>query len=142
MRCQLCGREAKIVQKFDCDGLEKVVVYCEKCARKVLNDARGIYKPGLILMVKHSELVQDSILSYNFDHYGSHVNAFVMMPVVVQTMLFKSEEDSDDLSRKEMYRREIAILKEKLKKAVEMEDYKTASLIKRRIQKLEEILKK
>ena len=141
MKCQLCGRDAKIVQKFDCDGIEKTVAYCERCAKKVIRDAKEIYKPGLILMVKHSELVQDSILSYKFEHYGSHVNSFVMMPVIVQTMLFKVE-DTDDWSRKEMYRREIAILKEKLKRAVEKEDYKTASLIKRRIQKLEEILNK
>jgi len=34
------------------------------------------------------------------------------------------------------------VLKERLRRAVEREDYKAASLIKRRIQRLEEILKK
>ncbi len=142
MKCQICGREAEVVQKFDCDGVEKMVAFCKRCFSRVLREAPSVYKAGLVLMAKHAEIVQDSLLSYSPELYGSHVNVFVAMPVAVQTMLFLKDEDSEDRATKELYKRELVVLKERLRRAVEREDYKAASLIKRRIQRLEEILKK
>ncbi len=141
MRCQRCGDKADLIQKFDCDGVEKTVSLCKRCAREVLKNGSRIYKPGLVIMAKHSELVQDTILSYTPDLYGNHLNVFIAMPVAVQTMLFERDEDSEDRSMKEIYKRELVILKDRLRRAVANEDYRTASMIKRRIQRLEEILK-
>ncbi len=141
MKCQKCGGKADFFQRFDCDGVEKTVSLCKKCAREILEDGSKIYKPGLIIMAKHSELVQDTILSYTPDLYGNHLNAFIAMPVAVQTMLFERDGDSEERSLKEIYKRELVILKDRLRRAVAKEDYRTASMIKRRIQRLEEILK-
>ncbi len=141
MRCQRCGGEADFVQRFDCDGVEKAISYCKKCLRDVLRTGARIYKPGLILMAKHSELVQDTILSYSPKLYGNHLNVFIAMPVAVQTMLFERDNESEGRSMKEIYKRELVVLKDRLKRAIAKEDYHMASVIKRRIQRLEEILK-
>ncbi len=142
MRCQICGKEIDSFYVVDSDGVEKIVAYCDECKKRVLNEALPVDERGLTLMVAHANLVQDSAISSKVSPSGGRYEIFVRMPVVVLSVLFREDEGSEDRRRKELYLREVTLLQKRLEKAVENENYREASRLKRKIQQIKRILEK
>ena len=142
MKCQICGKEIDSYYKVDCDGVEKIVAYCDDCKRKVLREALHVNDKGLALMAAHANLVQDSVISDRVSSSGGKYDIFVRMPVVVLSVLFESDDRLEERKIKELYLREVTLLQKKLEKAVESENYREASRIKRKIIQIKKILEK
>ncbi|AEH50924.1 UvrB/UvrC motif-containing protein [Pseudothermotoga thermarum] len=137
MSCSSCGGSADKVYKFLSDGMVKEVSYCSKCLKKVLVGSEEFSKSGLRYLASHSEIVQDSDLGeISVDLVPTDI-IFSIAPVAVLRILFDKGQNFNDLEEKEVFRRRIFLLRYKLNKALENEDYKTANKLKNQIAAIE-----
>ncbi len=142
MKCQVCGNEADHVYEVWSDGVKKTVAFCNRCEAVVLRDGGKLSHAGLQILLAHSSIVQESVISHKLTIGGDRSEVFVRMPVAVLRVLFERDQSTDAMAIKEVYERRMFLLQKKLEKAVKNEDYKQASRIKKQIQKIKEILEK
>lgn len=140
MRCQRCGKEAEYVYKFSSDGLPKTASYCKKCLVKTIKNGNEVSLSGLRMLVAHAAIVQEAAITRNFEIGGNYTDVFIRMPVAVLRILFKKDRESDKRITKEIYERHMYLLKKRLIRAVESEDYKKAIKIKEEIRKLQHMM--
>ncbi len=140
MKCQKCGKDAEFVYRFDSDGLPKTVAYCRKCLKSVLKEGNEISLAGLRMLVAHATIVQEASITRRLEIGGNYTDVFIRMPVAVLRILFKKDRETDRRVTKEIYERHMYLLKRRLDKAVESEDYKKASEIKEEIQKIQHMM--
>ena len=140
MKCQKCGKDAEFVYRFDSDGLPKTVAYCRKCLKSVLKEGNEISLAGLRMLVAHATIVQEASITRRLEIGGNYTDVFIRMPVAVLRILFKKDREMDRRVTKEIYERHMYLLKRRLDKAVESEDYKKASEIKEEIQKIQHMM--
>ncbi|MCD6449814.1 MAG: UvrB/UvrC motif-containing protein [Thermotogaceae bacterium] len=140
MRCQRCGKEAEYVYKFHSDGIPKAAAYCKECLIETIKQGNEVSISGLKMLTAHATIVQEAAVTRKFEIGGEHSDVFIKMPVAVLRILFKKDKETDKRITKEIYERHIYLLKKRLDKAVENEDYKKASKIKEEIQKILHIM--
>jgi len=140
VKCQRCGKNAELVYKFDSDGLPRTVSYCKRCLRSVLRDGNKISTTGLRMLFAHAVIVQEASIARRLEIGGNHIDVFIRMPVVVARILFEKDRETDRRVTREIYERQMYLLRKRLDKAVKSEDYKEASKIKEEIQKIQHMM--
>lgn len=136
MQCAKCGKRAKIVRKFNMDGLTKEVSYCKRCFLDILKYESVAYlRSGLRTITTHMELVEEGKVDRrNFRKSVEEV--YSEQPAIVQLTLFGGDGDAYEKTVAEIKERKIFILSHRLKKAVRLEKYRRASRIKKQIDDL------
>jgi len=138
MKCQVCGKEIDKHYVLYSDGLKKIIALCDRCKVRVIKDSLPLSKPGLRLLLAHSFIVQEAMISKKVEVGGGRDEVFVKMPPAVLRVLFKKDDLTDSRTLKEIYQREIALLQRKLEDAIKNEDYKKAGKIRDKIRSLRE----
>ena len=140
MKCQVCGKDADHVYEIDVDGTRKTIAYCKRCEARVLRGGSRVSHAGLQILLAHSSIVQESVISHKLSVEGDRAEVFVRMPVAVLRVMFQRDHSTDARIIREVYERRMYLLQKRLEKAVKDENYEEASKIKKQIQEIKQIL--
>jgi hypothetical protein len=139
MKCSRCGKQADYIRKVDIDGVEKTIAFCKKCLLETLKyDTSNYINAGVELLSAHIAFAEETKTNFSTKNIVvNNLEILTLMPLAIQTILFKSDELTKARMTKEINRRQIFFLKQRLKKALKSENYELANILKKRINQLE-----
>lgn len=137
MKCSRCGRSSEFLLKTEIDGIEKRISFCKNCLIETLKfDTTNYTKAGVELLASHVEFAEE--IKTNSDIFiSNNLEILTLMPIAIQSALFKGDEFSKSRTLKEINIRQIYFLKQRLKKALRNENYELANALKKQIKHLE-----
>ncbi|MDK2885469.1 MAG: hypothetical protein PWP54_27 [Thermosipho sp. (in: thermotogales)] len=139
MKCSRCGKLGERFYKVHIDGVEKHISLCKKCLLETIKyDVSNYVGAGVELLSAHITFAEEIKTKYNPKNLiTNNLEILTLMPLAIQTVLFKSDELTKARMIKEINNRQIFFLKQRLKKALKNENYELASILKKQIEHLE-----
>ncbi|MBO8139194.1 MAG: hypothetical protein H0Z22_01735 [Thermosipho sp. (in: Bacteria)] len=139
MNCSRCGKPVEYVIKADIDGVEKSISFCKKCLLETLKyDVSNYISAGVELLSAHIVFAEEIKTNYSSKNLViNNLEILTLMPLAIQTVLFKGDELTKARMLKEINSRQIFFLKQRLKNALKSENYELANILKKQINQLE-----
>ncbi|ANQ53286.1 hypothetical protein XJ44_01950 [Thermosipho affectus] len=135
-KCNRCGRKADFFLIVDIDIAKKEIAFCKSCLEETIKyDTTKYTKAGVELIAAHIEYAED-IFSESTKFIVNNVEILTLMPLAVQSALFKHDELTKKRLIKDIQQRQLFFLKQKLNKALKSEQYNIAKKIKEQIDNL------
>ncbi|QTA37320.1 hypothetical protein JYK00_06150 [Thermosipho ferrireducens] len=139
MKCPRCNGNSDYYQKVIIDGVEKLIVFCKKCVVETLKyDVAEYTKAGIELLNAHTNFAEE-IFSNSNNFTKNTLEILTLMPLAVQTVLFKGDELTKLRLTKDINSRQIYFLQQRLKKALASENYQLANILKKQIERLQNL---
>jgi|OM-RGC.v1.025057428 protein-arginine kinase activator protein McsA len=140
-KCERCGKEAELVIRTFVNFVPKSISICKKCLKEtLLYDTTNYTKAGIELLAAHVDYIEETQSDSSIYHFKkNNLEIISLMPLAVQSVMFKQDELTKQRITKDLKSRKIYFLKQKLEKAVKNENYELAKHIKEILDSLDNL---